>query len=220
MQIKSSVQTAPSIEPLQKTWEIKQDAGTWGITPSFDFTSLSTQQVNNWYVNVTLKTINAFSKLCRVWGISFSSHYSEKIKPVMLKWQPGSSYHEYIEKVVKAIGEYPGSIEILEMYVDMLVFVHTEESPDKPVRNWVESLGEFVIRGGKKYGEPYLYLEMEHTLFCPYSYEGDDNKKLFNLNQPLLEEALRNWEKKFDVEIDFEGLPGIYKYGFLPEAQW
>lgn len=61
---------------------------------------------------------------------------------------------------------------------------------------------------------------MEHTLFCPYSYSGEDNRELYALNQPLLKEALRNWEKEFDVEIEVDGLPGIYKYRYLPEDQW
>lgn len=40
-----------------------------------------------------------------------------------------------------------------------------------------------------------------------------------NIYQPsLLEEALRNWEQQFNSLIDVEGLPEIYKYGFLPET--
>ena len=58
---------------------------------------------------------------------------------------------------------------------------------------------------------------MNHTLFYPFSYPtGEDNKELFEINRPLLEEALKNWEQKFDAEIKAEGLPGIYQYGFLP----
>ena len=58
-------------------------------------------------------------------------------------------------------------------------------------------------------------------LFYPESWNHhEDNTELSNLNQPLLEEALRNWEQKFDAEIDPDGLNGIYKYGYLPEDQW
>ena len=42
-----------------------------------------------------------------------------------------------------------------------------------------------------------------------------NNTELFNLNRSLLKEALRSWEQKFDAEIEADGLPGIYKYGFL-----
>ncbi len=217
MEIQSHIQTKPSVKPLQTTWGLKQDAGVWSITPSFDFTSLSTQQVNQWYVDITLKTINVFSPLCRVSAVSFTCSPSENTKPILIQWQSGSSYQKYLEKIVKGISEYPASIEILEMYVDMFVFVHTKESPDQPVRSWVNDLGHLAICGGKEYGEPYLYLEIEHTLFCNYSYEGKDNTELFNLNQPLLEKSLKNWEQKFNSEIEAEGQLEVYKYGFLAE---
>lgn len=103
------------------------------------------------------------------------------------------------------------------MNTDSIFGVRTKESLDKAVRSWVNDLGHLTICGGKKYGEPYLYLEMEHTLFCPSSDSGEDNRELYALNQPLLEKALKSWENKLKAEIKPEGLPGIYKYGFLPE---
>ena len=60
---------------------------------------------------------------------------------------------------------------------------------------------------------------MDHTLFYPFSGGGSvDNTELFELNKPLLEKALRKWEQNIGIEIepDPDGLPGIYKYGFLP----
>ena len=217
MEFQSNIQTKSSVDPLKTTWSLKHDAGVWSITPFFDFTSLSTQQVNQWYVDTTLKTINSFASLCRSSAVSFTCSAYENIEPLMIRWQSDNSYQEYLERVLKAISEYPGSIEILEIYLDMFVFVRTKESPDKPVRSWVNDLGHLTICGGKKYGEPYLYLETEHTLFCPYSYSGEDNRELYALNQPLLEKALISWEEKFNAEIEPEGLPGIYKYGFLSE---
>ena len=66
-----------------------------------------------------------------------------------------------------------------------------------------------------------ILFSMNHTLFYSFSYQGGvDNTELFELNQPLLEKALRNWEQKFNSSIDVEGLPGIYKYGFLPDDRW
>ena len=72
-----------------------------------------------------------------------------------------------------------------------------------------------------RYKENYVYFDISHMLFYPDSWNyQEDNTELANLNQPLLEEALRKWEKKFDAEIEADGLPGIYKYGYLPQDQW
>ena len=113
--------------------------------------------------------------------------------------------------------------EIYEINVslDLCVFVYTQESPKKPTQKWVRDLANLIIAIELEDEEPYLSLEMHHTLFYPFSYNGgEDNAELFGLNQPLLEEALKNWEDKFNSEIEAEGLPGIYKYGYLPEDQW
>ena len=139
---------------------------------------------------------------------------------MVLEWKPGDSYGEYIEKVLKAIQEYPAAIEELEMKVDLFVFVRTQASPNQPIQAWVRNLGVLVIRGGLEYGEPYLYFDMDHTLFCPSSFYGEDNSELYGLNQPLLENALRRWEDSLGSICEVEGLPGIYEYGFKPEEEW
>ena len=88
---------------------------------------------------------------------------------------------------------------------------------------WLQlEMGEFeIFLDHPRYKENYVYFDISHMLFYPDSWNyKEDNTELANLNQPLLEEALRNWEQKFDAEIDPDGLNGIYKYGYLPEDQW
>lgn len=213
--------TVPPIEPLNDTWGGKKSAGKWFIVPPFDFTNLSIQLVNAWYIDSTIGTINAFDELARVAEVFFSPSSESDIKGVVLEWQPGNSYEEYIEHVLKAIGEYPAAIEELVMQVDLLVFVRTEESPHQPIRAWVRYLGELLIRGGPEYGEPYICFSVHHTLFYPFSYPlGANNSELYSLNQPLLENALRRWEERFGSISEVEGLQGIYEYGFKPEEEW
>ncbi len=82
-------------------------------------------------------------------------------------------------------------------------------------------MGKFSIDIQIRENEPSMRFILNHTLFYPFSYQNnEDNTELFELNQPLLEKAFRSWEKKFDSEIEADGLPGVYKYGFLPEDQW
>lgn len=51
---------AAPIEPLYDTWAGKKSAGSWCIDPPIDFTNLSTQEVNAWYINSTIETLDAF----------------------------------------------------------------------------------------------------------------------------------------------------------------
>ena len=107
----------------------------------------------------------------------------------------------------------------LKVQLDLFVYVRTSLFPDKPVRTWISSPSEFVFWGASETSKPYICFEIGHTLFCPHSPEGDDNSELYALNQPLLEQALRSWEARFDPIDDVDGLPGIYQYGYRPFPQ-
>lgn len=209
--------TTDRIQPLNDTWGIKgSDDNYWGITSSFDFTSISTPEVNAWFARVVIETLDAFSDLTRVWEVSFSSLYRKDVEPVWLEWKLGDSYEEYIENVLKAIREYPAPIYSLTMKVDLFVYVRTQESPNKPVQVWVRYIGEFVFFGGPESSEYGLTLDIVGTLFCPSSLFYGDNRELYSLNHPLLSHALRLWEKKLG-SINYIQGPGVYEYGFLPE---
>lgn len=214
--------TAASIAPLHDTWGWKKYAGTWGITPPFNFTTLSTQEVNIWFAKTLISTLEAFFDLARVWQVSFGTDYTraDLAEPITLEWKLGESYENYIEDMLREIQQYAAPISTIEIKVDLYVYVRTPESPNQPIRVWVRELGEFEIRGGPEYGEPYLHFDIAHTLFYPYTMGGENNSELYFLNQPLLENALRCWEKSFGPICEVEGLlAGIYEYGFKPEEE-
>lgn len=104
--------------------------------------------------------------------------------------------------------------------LDSHVYVRTPTSADTPVRVWIRSPVRLLFWGGPANQPPFACLEINHTLFCPISFAADlDNSELYALNQPLLEEALRQWEQHLGAQIsEIEGVPGLYQYGFLPLA--
>ncbi|MHC5729552.1 MAG: hypothetical protein ACYTXY_36600 [Nostoc sp.] len=86
MQSKPLNKTTDIIQPLNDTWGFKgADDNFWGITSSFDFTSISTQEVNAWFATVVTETLDAFSDLTRVWEVNFGSIYREDVEPVCLE---------------------------------------------------------------------------------------------------------------------------------------
>jgi hypothetical protein len=221
---------SPWVEPLYNTWGSKSQAGNWSIILSHDFSKASVKERNSWYADVMMSTVDAFASLARVYQVSFGSIPSAEtnVDGVLLEWKLGEPYDSFLEKAFKAIQEYSVDIYALTLQVDLFVYVHTKESPDKHVHAWVREfgnsmeMGEFeIFLDHPRYKENYVYFDINHMLFYPESWNHhEDNIELFNLNRPLLEGALRNWEQKFDAEIEVDGLPGIYKYGFLPEEEW
>ena len=216
MQTQLIDKTIPSIQPLHDTWDLRTDAGAWVINLSVDLTSYSSKEINIWYKQIFVNTIEAFSELIRVREVVIISPKQE-IKSVVLKWQIGNSYEKYIQKILNSIKEFPLKIISIEVQVDFCVFVRTIESPDKAIRGWVQNIGKFSFCNQTFTERPYLYLDMDHTLFCPSDVYGGDNTELYYLNQPLLETALRSWEQKIGKINEVDGIEGIYEYGFLPD---
>lgn len=219
----------PCVEPLLDTWAVTKRGGDWSITPPNDLSNTSVEERNTWCAEAMMSTIEAFSSLTRVFRISFGSipnlNEEKKVKGKSFEWDFSEPYQNYLEKAYQSLKNYPVDIYILYINVDLFAYVRTKESPDKPVRAWVRECGDYSYRIADlqislehlmNY-EPFLYFEMQHTLFYPDSWKGHiDNTELFGLNKPFLEEALRNWEQKFSAEIETDGLPQIYKHGFLP----
>lgn len=208
------------IEPIQDTWEIRGDIAAWYINLKLEFASLSTKEINSWYAETFAKILEALTSFARVWQVSFKSNTKSKTTETSLKWASGVEYRNYIEGIIETIQRFPDAIEQLEINFDLSVFVRTKDSPNKPIRAWVRSLANLTIRAGKeyeKYADPVIYIDMDHTLFCPSSMYEEDNGELYSLNQPLLEKALRCWEERIGTINEFDGLEGIYEYGFLPK---
>lgn len=212
------------IEPLYDTWRSKDGVGTWGMYLSFDFNYCSTKNINNWFASKIRETLDSFTGLVRIWSIFLNemSIAGRDKKSASFNWQESTFYEDYLANLFKGIQEYPVPIDRLTILVDMSVFVRTKEYPDRPILGWVRNLGELEISLELEDRKPYIYLTMDRTLFCQFSYlYQEDNSELFYLNQPLLENALRRWEARLGEIEEVEGLLGLgfYKYGFLPDEQ-
>ncbi|MBC6424754.1 MAG: hypothetical protein GDA38_27295 [Hormoscilla sp. SP12CHS1] len=212
------IPTQTILEPLWDTWGRKKYAGAWDIAPACDFTSASPQEVNEWIATSLVDTLDAFSHLVRLGKMEFGAIYRDDVDNVVLEWHQELTYDSYIKQAIAQIREFPAPIYSLDMEVDLFAYCRTYESPDWPVRGWVRVPTSFSISGGMAEDlEPYLSFSIEHTLFCRWSAKGFDNNVLHSLNQPLLEKALRRWEKRVGSLVEFEGFSGIYKYGFQDE---
>lgn len=219
----------PCIEPLLDTWAVTKQGGDWSISLPDDLSNTSVEERNTWYAEAMMSTIEAFSPLARLSNISFGAiptlNVEKKIENKSFIWDLKEPYEKCLERVFQAIKSYPVDIYILYIKLDLFVYVRTKDYPEKPIRAWVGECGDYSyeiaeIQINLEYlmnYEPYLTLIMNHTLFYPDSWKGHiDNTELFELNRLFLEESLKNWEQKFGVEIEPNGLPQIYKYGFSP----
>lgn len=216
----SIVNELEAIIPIKDTWETRRYKDiTWFIEPNFDFSSISSQDVNSWFADSLIRTLDAFSTFVRIERATFGTDYTQpdSFKPISLEWNHKLSQEEYVKSVVSSIQNYQAPIYELTLNAEILVYVRTQESPTTPVLGWVKDLVEFDFYGGSEYGNPSITLKLNTTLFCPdddYD-EIQSNKELHELNHPQLSASLCLWEEAFCAELIPDGPGKMYKYGFL-----
>jgi hypothetical protein len=204
---------AAPVEPVYDTWGLARYAGSWSIIPA-----RADAPGNVWVEDALAATLEAFDELARPWAAGIAPVPDADAAPVSLAWRPDESQEAYREAVRAVVHDYPAPIHSLELQLDVNAHARTPESPHTPVRAWLRLPTEIELRGPVAGGAPYASLAVEHTLFRPESADGIDNRELYELNAPSLEAALRSWERRLGPITEVDGLTGIFRYGFQPEA--
>jgi hypothetical protein len=207
----------PPEEPLYDTWNICKYAGSWCIIPIAESTLPEASNTNHWYAEVIHESLIAFASLARIYRVEFELLDKQFTAEKVLDWNVKNSYANFIKIIRQTILTYPVSIYSLAVHLDLFIFCRTLQSLEKTVQAWIRVPSALVIKGSSDNSRPYICFEIEHTLFCPYSQHGEDNLELYRLNQPLLERTLHLWEERLGSITEFEGISGIYKYGYQVE---
>jgi len=207
--------TEPPAEPVYDTWGIAGYAGSWYLTPTQQPEGTSPTAVNAWCQDTLLRTLEAFESVARPWRVGFGPSGNVQADPVQLSWQPPQDHSGFVRDILRAAEEYGALIYEVEADLELYAYVRTVEAPERAQQRWVRLPSSFSVRSWEGQGDGTSCFDVAHTLFRPYSKREDDNSELYRLNAPLLEAALRRWQERFGgVEIEVDGLPGIYEYGY------
>lgn len=207
--------TEPPAEPVYDTWGVDAYAGSWYLTPTQQPEGTSPTAVNAWCRDTLQGTLEAFAPLARPWRVGFSPLGDVKAASIQLLWQPPQDPGEFRQDVLRAAEEYGTPIYEVEADLELYAYVRTVEAPERAQQRWVRLPSSFWLWSREGQGDGTSCFDVAHTLFRPYSKREDDNSELYRLNAPLLEAALRRWQERFGgAEIEAEGLPGIYEYGY------
>ncbi len=202
----------PTIEPLLDTWGNRSYAGAWVATPAYGaLTALGSMHA---YQELFVRTFATFEGLLRPTELRLSSHVEDPAPYAQMLTHEGQDWSAFRSAVLDAIAAFRGDIYLMDCEVEVCAFARTAEHPDQPVRGWM-NLGDYLtIRAGKEEPEGVVTLSVGHTLFHPGEGRGTLNRVLYDLNQPLLESALRRLEQQVGPISETDGLWPIYPYGY------
>lgn len=98
---------SPVIEPVFDTWGGKKDAGYWGLDGQLEWLDFSVEEINNWYAESLVKTLDAFSSLARIWEVVLINDGELRNIGGILKLGDNISYEQYVQSTLNKIRKHP-----------------------------------------------------------------------------------------------------------------
>ena len=99
--------------------------------------------------------------------------------------------------VIKILNE---QLWVIRLHLNIVGFLRTEWDPDNPIRVQIQEPANFVVWGGPD-ETGFQTCSISYNLFSEQKLKGE-NAQLWSVNQPLLEKALKKWERQSGKRIE------------------
>lgn len=169
--------------------------GSWGIHSKNNFTKMSTEETNVWFFEQVFNFMRGFFGLVvpdRMEVITYNAN--KQVKKENLNQM---TFLDELMLVMKNLNE---PLWVIRLHLNIVGFVRTERDPDNPVRVQIQEPANFVVWGGPD-ETGFQTFSISYNLFSDQTLKGD-NAKIWSVNQPLLEKALKKWEHQSGKRIE------------------
>lgn len=192
-----------------------QVVGSWGFTANVDFTRMNAEETNVWFFEQVFNFLRAFFGVIVPDSMEITTYNAARqINKDNLNQM---TFLDELMLIMKGLKE---SIWCIRLNLSIVGFLRTEWDPDKPVRLHIQEPASFIVWGGPDESGFQTY-SIGYKLFAEQKVQGEHNL-LWSMNQPLLEKALKKWEKQSRHRIEVvqgnsDDLP-LYRHGFSRPA--
>ncbi len=167
----------------------KQVIGTWGFNSNVNFQRLSTQEANVWFFEQVFNFLRAFFGLVTPDSLEVVTYNAtQQIKKESMN---SLTFLDELMLIMKGLKEY---IWTLKLNLNIIGFLRTQHDPDNPVRLQIQEPCSFIAWGGPD-ETGFQNFSITYSLFSEAKMEHDE-QMVWSMNQPLLEKALKKWEKQ------------------------
>ncbi|MDO8527775.1 MAG: hypothetical protein Q7T03_08830 [Deltaproteobacteria bacterium] len=205
-----------SLDDLLKESSLKkQVVGSWGFNSNLNFTKMSTEETNVWFFEQVFNFLRAFFGLVVPDRMEVSTYNGTKqIKKENLNQM---TFLDELMLVMKNLNE---PLWVIRLHLNIVGFLRTDWDPDNMVRVQIQEPANFVVWGGPD-ESGFQSLSISYALFSNQKLKGEDSL-LWSINQPLLEKALKKWEKQSGRRIEVVKSNSkdvdLYSHGFKTPA--
>ncbi|MBI2340414.1 MAG: hypothetical protein HYU99_08645 [Deltaproteobacteria bacterium] len=194
----------------------EQVVGSWGFNSNRDFTKTSAEETNVWFFEQVFNFLRSFFGLVLPDSLEIITYNAtQHIKKQNLEQQT------FLDELMLIMKNLKEPIWTLRLNLNIIGFVRTHHDPDNLVRIQIQEPCTFIVWGGPDETGFQTY-SIGYTLFNESVLEGTD-EMIWSVNQPILEGALRKWEKQTGHIIDIidsnTGRAPTFRYGFKRPAR-
>lgn len=188
-----------------------QVVGSWGFNSNVDFTRMNSEESNVWFFEQIFNFLRSFFGVVVPDNMEVTTYNASK--QITKENLNQMTFLDELMLVMKGLEE---PIWCIKLNLNIVGFLRTEWSPDDPVRLQIQEPASFVVWGGPD-ETGFQTFSIGFRLFAEQKLEGE-HSVLWSVNQPLLEKAIKKWERQSRHEIEVvqgnsDDLP-LYKHGF------
>lgn len=192
-----------------------QVVGSFGFDAKVDFTRMNAEETNVWFFEQVFNFLRAFFGVVVPDNMEITTYNASR--QISREHLNQMTFLDELMLIMKSLSE---PIWCIRLNCNIVGFLRTEWDPDKPVRLQIQEPAGFIAWGGPD-ETGFQTFSIGYKLFSEQKLEGE-HALLWSVNQPLLEKALKKWEKQSRRQIDVvqsnsDDLP-IYRHGFSKPA--
>lgn len=189
--------------------------GSWGFNAKLDFTKMSAEETNVWFFEQVFNFLRSFFGLLVPDNLEINLYNAKK--QIIKEKLSQMTFLDELMLIMKGLTE---PIWVLRLNMNIVGFLRTEWDPDKPIRIQIQEPAAFMVWGGPD-EQGVQSFSISYRLFSEQKFEGEDTL-IWSMNQPLLEKALKKWERqsrhKIDIVRSNSKDVSLYSHGFSKPA--
>jgi len=189
----------------------RQFLGTWGLNSNRDFSKVSAEETNVWFFEQVFNFLRSFFGLVLPDNLEIITYNATKhLRKENLEQQ---TFLDELMLMMKGLKE---PIWTLRLNLNLVGFLRTHHNPDQLVRIQIQEPSSFIAWGGPD-ETGFQNFSISYTLFNESVLEGRD-EMVWSVNQPILEKALKKWERQTGqmiqlIDTNSTAAP-VYRHGF------
>lgn len=196
---------------LDETAARNQMVGAWGFHSNLNFTRMTYQEANVWFFEQVFNFLRAFFGLITPDNLELITYNAtQHVK------RDNLSHHSFLDELMLIMKNLKEYIWTLRVNLNIIGFLRTEHDPDNPVRLQIQEPCSFIAWGGPD-ENGFQIFSITYSLFSEMKLQGED-RMLWSINQPILEKALKKWERQSGHPISIvdstTGDVPIFEHGF------